>query len=98
VTQPIQIEHREESSRGAFVIERDGARIAEMTYSRVGPDQVIIDHTFVHEKLRGHGVARKLLDQAVAWARESGTKVRATCTYAKGQFEQDESLGDVWLK
>lgn len=95
---PLPITHVQDGARGAFVIERDDARIAEMTYSRAGEHEIIIDHTEVHEILRGLGVARKLLDEAVAWARSTGTKVRATCPYAKAQFEKDASLADVYLR
>ena len=94
-TQPIEIEHEESDGRGAFFVAREGIRLAEMTYSRSAPDLVIIDHTETHEKLRGLGVARKLLDHAVAWARATKTKVIATCPYARGQFERDPSIRDV---
>ena len=83
----IEIQHREEEGRGAFFVEREEDRLAEMTYARVTPKLVIIDHTLVDERLRGLGVARRLLDTAVAWARSTGTKLAATCPYAKAQFE-----------
>jgi predicted GNAT family acetyltransferase len=91
----VTIEHDESDNRGAFFVQREGVRLAEMTYSRAAPDLVIIDHTEVHEALRGLGVARRLLDAAVAWARETRTKVEATCPYAKAQFEKDASIRDV---
>ncbi|MET0342633.1 MAG: GNAT family N-acetyltransferase [Polyangiales bacterium] len=92
----IQIEHEEADGRGAFFLEREGIRLAEMTYSRAGENLVIIDHTFTDEQLRGLGVARKLLDTAVAWARATHTRVRATCPYALAQFQKDASIGDVF--
>ncbi len=95
MTTPIEIAHEEIEGRGAFFIDREGVRLAEMTYSRVSPALVIVDHTEVHEKLQGMGVARKLLDKLVAWARETGTKVTATCPYAKAQFDKDPSIRDV---
>lgn len=91
----IEIRHAESDGRGAFFIERDGARVAEMTYSRAGEALVIIDHTEVHELLRGLGVTRRLLDTAVAWARSTETRVIATCPYAKAQFDKDPSIRDV---
>jgi len=91
----IAIEHEEGDGRGAFFFAREGARLAEMTYSRVDPKLVIIDHTEVNEALQGLGVARKLLDFAVAWARSTGTKIIATCPYAKAQFAKDASIRDV---
>ena len=92
---PIEIEHAESDGRGAFFVAREGVRLAEMTYSRSAEDLVIIDHTEVHEKLRGLGVARKLLDAAVAWARATKTRVIATCPYARSQFDKDPSIRDV---
>jgi predicted GNAT family acetyltransferase len=91
----IQIEHAEEDGRGAFFVRREGVRLAEMTYSRAGDDLIIIDHTEVHDKLRGMGIARRLLDTAVAWARQTKTRVIATCPYAKSQFDRDPSIRDV---
>jgi len=94
-TSPLVIEHEEESGRGAFFIAKQGLRLAEMTYSRVDPKLVIIDHTEVNDALQGMGVARKLLDHPVAWARETQTKLMATCPYASAQFAKDASIRDV---
>jgi uncharacterized protein len=91
----IDVSHEESGGRGAFFVQRADVRLAQMTYTRTAKDRVIIDHTEVDDALRGLGVARKLLDAAVAWARSSGTKVIATCPYAKAQFEKDESIRDV---
>ncbi len=96
MTTPIEIAHEETDNRGAFYFERDGARLAEMTYKRSGPTLVEIDHTEVNEKLRGLGASRRMLDAAVAWARSSGTRVTATCSYARAQFEKDTSIQDVY--
>lgn len=93
MTHPIQ--HQETSSRGAFVIERDGRRIAEMTYTRSNPSLVVVDHTFVDPSLRGQGVARQLQDAMVAWARANHTKVVPVCSYVKVQFDRDASIRDV---
>ncbi|MDZ4399655.1 GNAT family N-acetyltransferase [Hydrogenophaga sp.] len=89
------IEHLENGSRGAFHIQRNGQRIAEMTYHRSHPSVVVVDHTYVDPSLRGHGVARQLQDAMVAWARETDTKVIPVCSYVKVQFDQDPSLRDV---
>jgi len=91
----VEIEQAEDGDRGAFFVQRQGVRLAVMTYSRVDPKLVIIDHTEVNQALQGLGVARKLLDHAVNWARTTGTKIIATCPYAKAQFEKDPSIRDV---
>jgi predicted GNAT family acetyltransferase len=87
--------HTEHDHRGAFFVEQDGTRVAEMTYSRASPTLVIIDHTEVAASLAGQGVGRRLLDAAVRWARETDTKIIATCPYASVQFARDPSIRDV---
>ncbi len=89
------ISHEEHGKGGIFYLESDGARVAEMTYRRNGEARIVIDHTYVDVSLRGKGVARELLDAAVAWARATGTKVSATCSYVIVQFARDSSLQDV---
>lgn len=94
----LSITREEEGGRGAFVGSVNGARRAEMTYSRVNPGIVIIDHTEVSPALRGQGAGRQLLDALVAWARETGTRVMATCPFARDQFDRDPSIRDVLLR
>ncbi len=89
------IAQEESGSRGAFYLQQDGQRLAEMTYSRTNPALIVIDHTGVDESLKGQGVGRRLLDALVAWARETQTKVIALCPFAKAQFEKDASIRDV---
>jgi predicted GNAT family acetyltransferase len=92
---PHPIVHEELGHRGSFFIEQDGKRVARMSYSRLGPAQVILDHTEVDPALEGHGVGRKLLDAAVAWARETNTKFLVTCPFATVQFARDPTVRDV---
>ena len=40
-------------------------------------------------------VARRLVDAAVAWARETGTRVVTVCPYARSVFDKDASIRDV---
>jgi predicted GNAT family acetyltransferase len=94
-TDAMEIRHEEADGRGAFFIEREGQRLAEQTYRRTGPDRVVINHTEVQPNLQGQGIARRLLDRSVAWARETGTRVAVTCPYSKAQFEKDASIRDV---
>ena len=92
---PIEVRYAASPPRGAFVIERDGRRLAEMTYVRAGATRVLIDHTSVDDALRGEGAGMLLLEAAVAWARGEGLKVIAVCPFAKAMFERNASLQDV---
>ena len=90
-----RIRQEEADGRGAFVIEANGKRLALQSYRRVDANHVVIDHTQVDDSLRGRGIARRLLDASVAWARTTGTRLAATCPYAKAQFDKDPTIRDV---
>ena len=92
----LEVRHEESNARGVFFMEQSGKRVAEQVHRRVDEHHIVIVHTEVDPSLQGRGVARRLLDAAVAWARETGTRVRATCSYAKAQFEKDASIRDVY--
>ncbi|MBK9251352.1 MAG: N-acetyltransferase [Proteobacteria bacterium] len=92
---PGKITHSEAGDRGVFALEQGGRQVAEMTYQRLGEARILVDHTHVDPAVRGHGVARQLLDAAVAWARQTNTKISASCSYVVVQFARDASLRDV---
>lgn len=77
------------------MVEQDGKQLAEMTYTRTSESLVNIDHTWVDPSLKGQGVGRQLLDAVVQWARQTGTKLSATCSFASAQFAKDPSIRDV---
>jgi hypothetical protein len=87
------IEHVEGS--GFFLHDESGRRIAELTYRRTGTATVLADHTWVDPSLRGRGVAKRLLDALVAWARATGTKIIPVCSYVVAEARRDPGLGDV---
>ena len=91
------IQHEHSGHRGAFFLERDGERLAQMTYTVAG-SRVIIDHTDVDDRLRGTGMGRKLVEAAVEWARKENTKLMPLCPYAKSVFDKTPEYSDVLAK
>lgn len=71
--------------RGAFIMERDGRQLGELTYTTAGA-RMTIHHTGVDPFLRGTGAAGKLVDAAVQWARAENLKVASRCDYASALF------------
>jgi len=82
---------------GAFVIEDGGKRLAETTYT-LADGVMTMPHTWVDDSLRGHGVAKKLVDAAVAYAREHHYQIVPVCPFVKAAFEKDPSIGDVLVR
>ncbi|EOB3456064.1 GNAT family N-acetyltransferase [Enterococcus hirae] len=91
------MEIKEEKNR--FVLLNDEAKeIGEMTWSDVGPDIMIIDHTFVEPEYRGQKLAEKLVLNGVELARREGKKIIPLCPYAKKEFERKPEYQDVLRK
>jgi len=92
---PIELKLNEHH-RGAFVIEEGGERLAEMAIA-ISAGNLIVYHTEVSDKLRGQGIASKLLEHMVAYARKEQLKVVALCPYRNAQFKRHpEQYGDIW--
>jgi predicted GNAT family acetyltransferase len=87
--------HERAEHKGAFVMERDGKRLAEMTYTTAGAARIIIDHTTVDDALRGTGAGKKLVEAAVLWAREQKIKILPLCPFAKSVFDKTPAYADV---
>ena len=92
----MDIKHLEMTGKGAFVIKKDGERVAEMTYSAEDGNVININHTHVDPSLRGQGVAEQLLDAAAEFARGSGKRVTATCPYALKKLRENDSYSDIF--
>jgi predicted GNAT family acetyltransferase len=89
------IRHEFDGKKGAFFLEVDGKRLAEMVYVMAGDDKMIIDHTDVDESLKGQGVGKKIQEKLVAYVREKGIKVIPLCPFAKAMFAKVKEWGDV---
>ena len=88
----------DKAGRGAFVIEKDGARLAEMSIAKQNHN-LIVYHTEVAEKLKGQGIASALLSRMVAYARENKLQVVPLCPYVLAQFKRHpDEFVDVWNK
>jgi len=91
----MDIQHSETGNKGAFFVEAEGKRIAEMTYSRAGTGRIIIDHTEVGPELKGMGAGKQLVTAAVAYARKNNLKILPLCPFARSVFERTREFDDV---
>jgi predicted GNAT family acetyltransferase len=92
--QAPSIRHQRADNRGEFVMERDGVRVGELTYSLAGSRMTVL-HTEVSPAMRGSGAAAKLLESAVQLARTENLKVASRCSYASAVFARTPAYADV---
>ena len=91
------IEHEQTGHRGAFFVEEEGRRLAQLTYTVAGT-KVILDHTEVDDSLRGTGTGRKLVAAAVDWAREEDVQLLPLCPFARSVFDKTPEFCDVLVR
>ena len=91
----MEIKHRKEESKGAFIADENGTKAGEMTYSQAGEDKIIIDHTEVNAEFNGKGVGKEMLLAAVDYARKNNIKILPLCPFAKAGFDKNKDIQDV---
>lgn len=94
----MEITHKTSPEGGFFLAEEDGQRMGYLSYEWADNTVFAIMHTVVDEAFRGRGIAKALLDAAVAFAQENGYKIRPVCPYAEAVFNRDPSYGKTILE
>ena len=94
-TQGPAIELEDNGSKGRYFLRAPSGEEAEMTFTRIGEHQIIIDHTEVPEAFRGQGAGVRLVTRAVEDARAAGKKIIPLCPFAAAQFRRHQEWADV---
>ena len=79
----MNIQHQQQQ----FVAQLEGHE-AKITYRLVDDQTVDFNHTFVPDAFRGHGVAAKLVDAAIAWADKNDLEIQASCSYVQARLKR----------
>lgn len=93
--QDYTIQREDGANRGRYFIDLGSGAEAEMTFSKSGDGPMVIDHTGVPPAFEGRGIASKLVNAAIADAREQGFKIRPVCSYVVAQFRRHKEWGDL---
>lgn len=80
-----------------YLEDEDKKMIAEVTFIEDN-NTLVIDHTFVDGSLRGQGIAKKLVDRVVDFAKENKKKVGATCSYGVKLMDGNDDYKDIYVK
>lgn len=94
-TESPAIELEDSGSKGRYVLRSPDGDEAEMTFTKIGEHQIIIDHTEVPDAFRGQGAGLRLVTRAVEDARAAGKKIIPLCPFAAAQFRRHQEWADV---
>ena len=90
IEQIMEITQKNNSRDGYFIAEENGKRMGYISYEWMNDSVFAIMHTVVEPAFQGRGIAKALLDAAVAYARENSLRIHAICSYVVRQFEKPE--------
>jgi predicted GNAT family acetyltransferase len=93
-----EIRVEDNGTKGRYVIAGPDGAEAEMTFTKVGAHQIIIDHTGVPDVFRGQGAGLRLVSRAVEDARAAGKTIIPLCPFAAAQFRRHPEWADVLRK
>ncbi|MFK4812492.1 GNAT family N-acetyltransferase [Devosia sp. ZW T5_3] len=89
------VQREDGPTRGRYVIHLAPGYDAEMTFRKEANGTIIIDHTGVPPEYEGRGIAAKLVNRAIADAREQGFKITPLCSYVVAQFRRHPEWADL---
>ena len=95
MSRTVTIEREELNGVHEFVLRIDGERLGFLEFTRPEVGVMRIEYVEVSPELRGTGLGKRLVEAAVAWARESQRKIVPVCSYARIVIDRDEALQDV---
>jgi acetyltransferase len=73
-------------NEGFFIFGENGDELAKLTYRKEG-EKLFFKSTVVSPELRGQGIAGKLFEAGVKYARENNYKIVPVCSYIVKKFE-----------
>lgn len=83
-------------NKAFFAYDDDGQQMGTIEYSVTGQGDFSADSTRVSPAYEGRGVARKLADALVEYARQESKGIVPACSYVENLFaRQSETYADV---
>jgi len=73
----VKVVHEEKYQQ--FTVTLNDDEEAELAYARPSDKEIDFTHTFVPESARGQGIAQKMIEEGLCFARDNGYLVIATC-------------------
>ena len=83
------MEIRHVVNEGFFIFGENGDVLAKLTHRKEG-EKLFFESTVVSPELRGQGIAGKLFEAGVKYARENNYKIVPVCSYIVKKFESGE--------
>lgn len=91
----MEIRQYSQNGKGSFKAFENEKEVGTLDYTMDEMNTIIINHTEVSPAYEGKGIAKKLVMQSVAFARQKNLKILPRCPYAEKLFERSAEIQDV---
>lgn len=78
-----------------YIGENSANPIAEITFIPTDDDKLIVNHTYVSDSLRGQGIAMKLVEKVIEYARAENKKIVPVCSYVYKVMANKDEYKDI---
>lgn len=93
----MKIEHTKAKDKGRFEAVSKDVKAGTLSYTWSGESRITIEHTEVYTEFKGGGVGKKLVFEAVEFARQENLKIIPECSYAKHVLQSDDAFSDILI-
>ncbi len=94
----ITMQHHEDGRAGRFAAMSGETTAGVVTYLRIDPTAIRVEHTEVFSGFERSGLGRQLIAFAVDWARRHAHRISPRCPFARHVFESTPEYDDVWFR
>src|SRR5436189_5174705 len=88
----VTIDREDLNGTHEFVLRIDGERLGFLEFTRPDVGVMRIEYVEVSPQLRGTGLGKQLVEQAVAFAKDAELRVVPICSYARAVIQRDPAL------
>lgn len=91
-------EYRLDEANSRFAVFHENKEIGEISFVKTGEHLLIIDHTYVDEKWKGHAIGNALVQKVVDFAIAENRKIIPLCPFAKKVFDSTPEYEAVYSR
>jgi predicted GNAT family acetyltransferase len=97
-TDTLDIRLQQDGPRGKYSVAMPDGSESRLTFTRVAPDHIIADSTFVPVPYRNQNIAERMVERLIADARANNDKITPTCWFVADEFKRHSPEWDDLLK
>lgn len=88
----LNIKHDNKSNKFFVLI---GGKESSLRYEKMNHNVLDAKLMFVPKNMRGQGIASRLVEQVISYAKKNGQKIKPTCSYIQEYLESHPKHKDI---